>query len=281
MKKSSRDLRLNFHKSLRKAQGKSNSLLCVGLDTDIRKIPVFMREKKNPILEFNQRIIEATHDLVCSYKLNLAFYEALGQRGWHTVHKTLAHIPPGIITIGDAKRGDIGNTAELYASALFDDFNFDACTVSPYMGKDSVEPFLRNAGKGVFVLAVTSNPGSMEFQHLKVKGRALYEHVIERVVQWNTKNNCGLVVGATRPEQLKRVRSIAPELPFLIPGIGTQGGDLRASIKYGCDKNGQMAIINASRSIIYASSGKDFAQAARNAALKLRGDINAHREEFF
>ncbi len=276
---------MNNHKSfnarLRKTQQKSNSLLCVGLDTDVSRMPAILRGKRNAALDFNRRIIDATHDLVCSYKLNLAFYEALGESGWKILEKTLAYIPRHIISIGDAKRGDVGNTAQMYAKALFVELTFDACTVSPYMGGDSVEPFLGNKAKGVFVLAVTSNHGSMDFQQLKIKGSPLYEYVVRCATQWNAHGNCGLVVGATHPRQLNRVRAIAPDLPLLIPGIGAQGGDLKAAIKHGCDKSGLMAVINASRSIIYADSGKDFAKAARTAALHLRNDINAYRELFF
>jgi orotidine-5'-phosphate decarboxylase len=267
-----------FYDRIRAIQRTNNSLLCIGLDTDATKIPASLRTHPEPVVEFNRRIIEATHDLACAYKLNLAFYEVLGARGWHAIQETLRFIPPGVITIGDAKRGDIGNTAEMYAEALLTGHGFTASTVSPYMGKDSVEPFLREPDRGAFILAVTSNPGAKDFQYLEVKGRPLYEHVIARVKRWNTNNNCGLVVGATRPAELRRIRALVPGMPLLIPGIGAQGGDLRSAVRFGCDKRGEMAIINASRSIMYASAGADFADAARAAARKLRDDMNAYRE---
>ncbi|MGH2567402.1 MAG: orotidine-5'-phosphate decarboxylase, partial [Bacteroidota bacterium] len=229
-------------------------------------------------LTFNRRIIDATHDLVCAYKLNLAFYEALGDGGWRVMEKTLEHIPRGIITIGDGKRGDIGNTAERYAAALFDELGFDAATVNPYMGYDSIEPFLRRKERGVFLLALTSNPGSRDFQSLNVTGRPLYERVVQAAVKWNAKKNLGLVVGATHPRELRRIRGLAPDLPILIPGIGKQGGDLKSAVRYGCTKRGDLAIINASRNILYASRGRDFERAARRAAVRLRDEIRHYQK---
>ncbi|MBI5471927.1 MAG: orotidine-5'-phosphate decarboxylase [Ignavibacteriae bacterium] len=272
---------MNFYSALRSIQVKNNSLLCIGLDSDLNKIPKHLRSAENPILEFNKQIIEATKDLVCAYKLNLAFYEVLGEKGWHTIKQTLAAIPSDIVTIGDAKRGDIGNTAEMYAKSMREDFGFMASTVNPYMGFDSVEPFIRDESHGAFVLAITSNIGSRDFQHLKARNKPLYEHVIARVKKWNTRQNCGLVVGATRTQELKSIRKLAPTLPLLIPGVGAQGGDLAAAVRYGCDKNGEMAVINSSRGIIYAASGQDFAEAARTAALTLRDEINAIRAKYF
>ncbi|HEY5616067.1 MAG TPA: orotidine-5'-phosphate decarboxylase, partial [Bacteroidota bacterium] len=247
------------------------------------QLPRHLGRSADAVLNFNRRIIDATHDLVCAYKLNLAFYEALGDQGWRVVEKTLAHIPRGIITIGDGKRGDIGNTAEQYARALFSERGFDAVTVNPYMGYDSVEPFLRDKGKGVFLLALTSNAGSKDFQRLKVSGKPhsgqpLYERVVQAAVKWNTKHNIGLVVGATHPRELQRVRKLAPAMPILIPGIGKQGGDLKSAVRYGCTKRGDLAVINASRSIIYASRGNNFAQAARKEAVQLRDEINQYRK---
>jgi orotidine-5'-phosphate decarboxylase len=272
---------MTFYQKLRAIQRKNNSLLCIGLDTDINKMPEFLFEYGDPIYEFNRRIIDATKDIVCAYKLNLAFYESIGEHGWYTVHQTLARIPETIVTIGDAKRGDIGNSAEKYAKLIVDDYEFGACTVNPYMGEDSVKPFMAKRQQGVFVLTLTSNPGAKDFQYLNVNGKPLYEQVIAKVKKWNTRKNCGLVVGATRPRELQRVRKLAPEMPLLIPGIGAQGGSVKAAVRYGCDRQGEMAIINASRSITYASSGTDFPQAARAAALKLRDQINAYRKEFF
>ncbi len=272
---------MNFTQRLRKIQRKNKSLLCIGLDTDINKIPEFLFEYGDPVYEFNRRIIDATKDLVCAYKINLAFYESTGEHGWYTVHQTLARIPEEIMTIGDAKRGDIGNSAEKYAHLLVDDYEFSACTVNPYMGLDSVQPFMKHRHQGVFVLAVTSNPGAKDFQYLKVNGRPLYERVIAKVKTWNTKNNCGLVVGATRPAELKRARALAPDLPILIPGVGAQGGDVGQAVRYGCDRRGELAVINASRSILYASGGENFAAAAREAALALRDRINSFRSSSF
>jgi orotidine-5'-phosphate decarboxylase len=259
---------MSFTHRLRQVQSKQNSLLCIGLDVDNEKIPHHLRSRKNPALEFNRQIIEATHDLVCAYKPNLAFYEAMGEQGISTLRETLNCIPRAVLTIGDGKRGDIGNTAERYAKSLFDDFGFDAVTVNPYLGFDSVEPFLSNPNKGVFLLALTSNPGSKDFQRLKIGTRPLYEKIVLAAKRWNVHQNIGLVVGATHPKELLRVRRIVPDIPILIPGVGKQGGDLTSSLRCGCDKHGQLAVINASRSIIYASSGKDFAEAARAEAMK-------------
>jgi orotidine-5'-phosphate decarboxylase len=268
---------MTFTQKLRDIQLKQNSLLCIGLDADADKIPPHLQSSVNSVLEFNRQIIEATHDLVCMYKPNLAFYEAMGERGLTTLRETLKLIPKSVLTLGDGKRGDIGNTAERYSKSLFDDFGFDSITVNPYMGFDSVEPFLKNPEKGVFLLALTSNPGSKDFQRLRINGKPLYEKVVRTAKKWNTNQNMGLVVGATHPRELKTIRKIVPEMPLLIPGIGKQGGDLKSAVRDGCDKNGQLAIINASRSIIYASSGKDFAEAARAEAGKLVEEMRSYR----
>ncbi len=272
---------MNFIDKLLKAQLKSQSLLCVGLDTDPAKLPVHLARTKNAVTTFNRHIIEATSDLVCAYKLNLAFYEALGEGGWRALQETLAFVPQHLITIGDGKRGDIGNTAERYASALYHGFGFDASTVNPYLGFDSVEPFIRSDRHCAFILALTSNEGSADFQRLTIHGRPLYEKVIQASLRWNTKGNIGLVVGATHPAELKPIRDLAPQMPILIPGIGKQGGDLESAVRFGCDKNGQLAIINASRSVLYASSGKDFADAARTEASQLRDRIQRFRTQIF
>jgi len=272
---------MKFIDKLLKAQRKNKSLLCVGLDTDPAKLPGTLAKSKNAVLRFNQEIIEATSDLVCAYKLNLAFYEALGEKGWHIVQKTMESIPGTIVTIGDGKRGDIGNTAERYAVALYKELHFDAATVSPYLGFDSIEPFIRSDDHCAFVLALTSNKGSNDFQRLIIHGRPLYERIVQATVKWNTKQNIGLVVGATHPAELKPVRDLAPAMPILIPGVGTQGGDLESAVQFGCDKNGFLAIINASRSVLYASSGSDFADAARAEALRLRKQIQQFRTRFF
>lgn len=272
---------MNFTDRLRSVQRERNSLLCVGLDTDSAKVPEALGASGDRVSEFNRRIIDATHDLVCAYKINLAFYEVTGERSWRTVHQTLAAIPDGIITIGDAKRGDIGNTAAMYAKALAQDYGFTASTVNPYMGFDSVEPFLANPEQGAFILAVTSNPGAKDFQYANVAGRPLYERVIKKARTWNANKNIGLVVGATRPKEMQAIRKMVPDLPILIPGIGAQGGDLKAAVRHGCDHKGELAVINASRSVIFASSGNDFAAAARAAAMKLRDEINRYRDTYF
>lgn len=271
---------MTFLSKLTGAQRNQQTLLCVGLDPDPKLLPWTVKNSSNPVLEFDKRIIEATHDLVCAYKLNLAFYEALGDSGWETMRQTLAAIPKNIITIGDGKRGDIGNTSKQYAKAMFD-VGFDAVTVNPYMGFDSIEPFLEDPQRGAFILALTSNPGSKDFQRLRVGHVPLYEKVAAAAKKWNRNKNAGLVVGATHRKELRKIRKIAPSMPLLIPGIGKQGGDLKSSIRFGCDKNGELALINASRSIIYASSGEDFAAAARREATKLRDEIRRYQEEFF
>lgn len=272
---------MNFTRRLRAIQRKNRSLVCVGLDSDPAKLPVSLRGTPDAVIEFNRRIIEATKDLVCAYKVNLAFTESLGEDAWPVLQRTLRCIPGEIITIGDAKRGDIGNSSAMYAKVLLELHRFDATTVSPYMGFDSVAPFLARPDRGAFILAVTSNPGARDFQYLTVRGHPLYETVVRTVRTWNTKKNCGLVVGATRPKELQRVRALAPDLPLLIPGIGAQGGDLESAVRYGCDRRGELAIINASRSVLYASQGDDFAAAARAGALTLKDEINRYRREFF
>jgi orotidine-5'-phosphate decarboxylase len=272
---------MNFVQHLRRIQRKNNSLLCIGLDTDPAQVPESLYRWGDPQYEFNRRIIDATKDIVCAYKLNLAFYESVGEHGWYTVHQTLARIPEEIVTIGDGKRGDIANSAERYAHLFCEDWEFTASTVSPYMGRDSIEPFTRRKEQGAFVLAVTSNPGAKDFQYLKVKGKPLYEEVVKSVRRWNTKKNLGLVVGATRPKEMQRIRKLAPDLPFLIPGIGAQKGDLGSAVRYGCDKQGELAVINIGRSILNASRGDDFAERARAKALEYRDKMNELREKYF
>jgi orotidine-5'-phosphate decarboxylase len=226
------------------------------------------------VLQFNKAIIDSTCDLVCAYKPNLAFYEALGTEGLTILEKTVKYVPGDIPVIADAKRGDIGNTARAYAKALFSVLAFDAATVNPYLGFDSLEPFINYQDKGVFILCRTSNRGATDFQDLHTNGLPLYEAVAQKAQEWNIHGNIGLVVGATYPEELKRVRSICPEMPLLIPGIGAQGGDLASAVGYGVDARGEKAIINVSRQILYASKEKDFARAARNVAEKTRNQIN-------
>ena len=260
---------MNFTDKLLAASRRNDSLLCVGLDPDPGQMP------KVSLLEFNKAIVDATAELVCAYKPNLAFYEALGIDGLKLLQKTIEHIPANIPIIGDGKRGDIGNTAKAYAKALFVTFGFDAATVSPYLGFDSVEPFIEYKDKGVFILCRTSNPGAVDFQNLvNAQGIPLYEAVARKAKEWNIHGNIGLVVGATYPDELKAIRKLCPEMPLLIPGIGAQGGDLASAVKYGIDVQGEKAIIAVSRQILYASQGKDFAQAARHSAQELRDNIN-------
>ncbi len=270
---------MNFLEKLLNAARTNRSLLCIGLDPDPELMPW------GDVAEFNRAIIDATLDLVCAYKPNLAFYEALGIDGLKALEKTVDYIPADIPVIGDAKRGDIGNTARAYARALFETLGFDAATVNPYLGYDSLEPFIEYREKGVFILCRTSNAGSAHFQDLLLSEKsakagegvkALFEVVAQRAREWNTFGNVGLVVGATYPEELRRVRELCPQMPLLIPGIGAQGGDLASAVRYGVDAQGEKAIISSSRQIIYASKGKDFAEAARGAALKLRDEINRY-----
>lgn len=272
---------MTFIQKLRAIQRRNHSLLCIGLDTDIFQIPEFLLGYADPIFEFNRRIIDATKDLVCAYKINLAFYESIGEHGWYTVHQTLARIPEIIVTIGDGKRSDIGNSAERYVHLLLEDYEFSAVTVNPFMGEDSIKPFLKRRDQCAFILTLTSNDGAKDFQYLKVNGRPLYEKVVEKVKRWNKKKNCGLVVGATKPKELQRIRKLAPDLPILLPGIGTQGGDVEFAVRYGCDQYGELAILTSSREIIYASNDEHFAGAAREKALKLRERINRYKEIFF
>jgi orotidine-5'-phosphate decarboxylase len=264
---------MRFIDKLLSASRKNKSWLCIGLDPDPELMP------KVDVLQFNKAIIEATSDLVCAYKPNLAFYEALGTEGLAILENTLKHVPSDIPVIGDAKRGDIGNTARAYARALFSVLGFDAATVNPYLGHDSIEPFISYHDKGVFILCRTSNKGALDFQNLRTDGLPLYQAVAQKAKEWNIHGNIGLVVGATYPEELKKVRSICPEMSLLIPGIGAQGGDLASAVSYGVDAWGEKAIINVSRQILYASKEKDFAQAARNVAEKIRNQINDYRSE--
>ncbi len=268
---------MKFNQRVRSVQKKNNSLLCIGLDPDMSKIPVKLKRSRDPLYEFCKSIIYATCDLVCAYKLNLAFFEVQGSKGWDAMQKLRRLIPESVLCIGDGKRGDIGNTAEMYATGLLDDLGFDAVTVNPYMGSDSVLPFLEDSSKGAFVLTLTSNEGARDFQYLASGRKPLYQHVISRVLQWNRKGNCGLVVGATRPVDLRMVRRMAPELPILIPGIGAQGGDLKASVRNGCTKKSDLALINVGRTILYASNKPDFQEAARASARHMRDSMNEFR----
>jgi orotidine-5'-phosphate decarboxylase len=266
-----------FFAKLREAIQRNHSFLCVGLDPDPARLP------EKDVAAFNRAIVEATADLACVYKPNLAFYEALGPRGMDVLQRTVEAVPKGIPVIGDGKRGDIGSTAEAYARALFDVYGFDAATVNPYLGGDALAPFLERADRGVFVLCRTSNPGGADLQDRLIaadgRARPLYEVVAELARdRWNAHGNVGLVVGATYPEELGRIRQLCPDMTFLLPGVGAQGADVAAAVRNALDKGGGGFIITSSRQILYASSGKDYAQAARRAAQALRDEINRQRE---
>ncbi|HTM65836.1 MAG TPA: orotidine-5'-phosphate decarboxylase [Flavipsychrobacter sp.] len=242
------------------------SVLCVGLDTDLTKIPQHLSGTEDPAFEFNKAIIDATKDFTVAYKINTAFYEAQGINGWTTLQKTLNYIPQNIFTIADAKRGDIGNTSEQYARTFFFTYPFDSVTIAPYMGQDSVKPFLQFEGKWSIVLGLTSNAGSADFQLQRCEdGQLLYEKVLKTVSGWGTKDNLMFVIGATREEQLKHVRAMLPEHFFLIPGVGAQGGDVPTVCKNTINEDGGI-LINISRGIIYADKGEDFAEQAAKAA---------------
>jgi orotidine-5'-phosphate decarboxylase len=254
---------------------KKKSFLCIGLDVDLTKIPKHLLEHEDPIFEFNKAIIDATHDLCVSYKPNTAFYEAYGIKGWQSLQKTIDYLNlkfPEIFTIADAKRGDIGNTSTMYAKAFFEDLNFDSVTVAPYMGKDSVEPFLAFENKHTILLALTSNEGAFDFQTSKTDKKELYKHVLETSKTWKNSENLMYVVGATKAEYFAEIRKIVPDNFLLVPGIGAQGGNLREVCKFGMNKNVGL-LINSSRGIIYASNGENFAEKARAEALKIQQEM--------
>lgn len=266
---------MSFGERLEAAWGRSRSLLCVGLDPEPDRLPV------PDVVAFNQAIIEATSDLVCAYKPNIAFYERLGRTGFDVLKRTIEAVPEGVITLVDAKRGDVGHTSRAYAEALFDALGADAVTVNGYLGADSLEPFLERAERGVFVVCRTSNPGARDLQDLLVDTaegpRPVYEVVALSARAWSRYGNVGLVVGATYPDQLARLRGLCPEMPFLVPGVGAQGGDAAAAVRAGADDRGLGLIVSASRAVIYAGSGPRFADAAREAALRLRNEIDIAR----
>lgn len=258
---------------------KEKKFVCVGLDPDFEKLPSSIKsaQKGESVFQFNKAVIDATADIVCAFKPQSAFYEVLNSDGWIALEKTVEYIHqkyPDVPVIMDAKRGDIGTTNQGYIEAFFTRMSCDAITLHPYLGSEALRPFLDLKDKGIIILVRTSNPGSGEFQDLLVDGKPLYQVVAARIAkEWNKNNNCAVVVGATYPEELKAVREIIGEMPILIPGIGAQGGDLEAAVKNGLNSKGGGIIISSSRGIIYASSGDDFAQAARQATLKLNQDI--------
>ncbi len=249
------------------------SFLCVGLDTDLNKIPAHLLDTEDPIFEFNKAIIDATKDFCVAYKPNIAFYEQYGEKGWASLEKTLNYIPKNIFTIADAKRGDIGNTSTYYAKTFFEYLSFDSVTIAPYMGEDSVTPFLEFPGKWAIVLALTSNKGAMDFQTLKDEnGEAFYKSVLRKTSTWGTPENMMYVVGATRAEEIGEVRAIVPDSFFLVPGVGAQGGSLEDVCQYGWNKDCGL-LVNSSRAILYASSGKDFAEKAKEEAQKIQSQM--------
>jgi orotidine-5'-phosphate decarboxylase len=273
---------MKFIEKLLAASRENNSLLCVGLDPEpVRFPPQYLGvPAEESVLHFCRDIIDATAPYVCAFKPNVAFFEVMGAPGMAVFQEVIRAIPAHIPVIGDAKRGDIGNTAHNYASAFFDTYNCDALTVNPYLGRDSVEPFLAHRDKGIFLLCRTSNPGARDFQSLLVQGadgilRPLYEVVAQQVQEWG--DNCGLVVGATYPAELKGIRELCPDLPLLIPGVGAQGGDLAAAVVAGGDAQGEKAIIAVSRAILYAGDGDEYASVAGKAARSLRDRINNAR----
>jgi len=266
---------------------KKQSYLCVGLDTDIKKIPKHLLHLDDPVVEFNRQIIDATKEFAVAYKPNLAFYESLGPNGLHSLHETIRHIPKDIFTIADAKRGDIGNTSTMYAKTFYEYYGFDSVTVAPYMGRDSVSPFLEHPNKFAIVLALTSNEGSKDFQVLQTNKEAndknrmqLYEAVLSEVSAWGTPDNLMFVIGATHPEMMAGIREIVPEHFLLIPGVGAQGGSLEEISKHGMNASCGL-LVNSSRQIIYASSGEDFAEKARAEAMKVQSVMKELLGQFF
>ncbi len=251
------------------------SYLCIGLDTDIEKIPRYLLADPDPIFAFNKAIIDATHDLCISYKINTAFYESHGAKGWESLEKTVEYIPQSIFKIADAKRGDIGNTSAQYAKAFFDTLKFDAVTVAPYMGADSVKPFLEYQDKWTILLALTSNSGAGDFELQKTGEEFLYEKVIKTSMQWGTTDNLMFVIGATQPDWFTKIRDISPDHFYLVPGVGTQGGSLKEISVKAMNKDVGL-LVNVSRAVIYASSAKDFAEQAKVAALAYQQEMQTY-----
>lgn len=268
-----------FITNLKASWDKKNSLVCVGLDTDLEKIPEHLKTHEKPAFEFNKAIIDATVDFVSTFKLQYAFYA--GQDIVDQLIESVKYIKenyPEVPVILDAKRNDIGNTAAMYVKEVFDIIGADAVTITPYLGGDSLEPFLEQKDKGIIILCRTSNPGARDLQDLEVEGKKLYQIVAEKTVkEWNKNGNCLLVVGATYPEELKKIRQIVGDIPFLMPGIGAQGGEVKAAVENGKDSNGQGMIIHSARVIIYASSDRDFAESSAKKAKELRDKINKYR----
>jgi orotidine-5'-phosphate decarboxylase len=265
-----------YHNILIQQIKQKNSYLCVGLDTDITKIPKHLQQNKNAIVDFNKAIIDATKDYCVSYKINTAFYEALGSKGWDAMEETVNYIPSSHLKIADAKRGDIGNTSSQYAKAFFETLKFDAITVAPYMGEDSIRPFLEYEDKWTIVLGLTSNKGAADFEMQKfINGTALYENVLSTVSSWGTKENLMFVIGATNAFYLEEIRKIIPDNFLLVPGVGFQGGSLSETSKYGMNKDCGL-LVNASRAIIYAGSGENFAEEAKAIAQQYQTEMKTY-----
>ena len=263
---------MNHHQLFQQIKSK-RTFLCVGLDTELDRIPQHLLQTDDPIFEFNKQIIDATVEFCVAYKPNIAFYEAQGAKGWESLRKTIEYIPADIFTIADAKRGDIGNTSRMYAKAFFDQLGFDAITVNPYMGRDSVEPFLELSNKWVVLLALTSNSGSQDFQSLELSNsRKLYQEVIETSKTWGGLDSLMYVVGATQANSLDEIRKLVPDHFLLIPGIGAQGGSLEEVARYGMNASCGL-LVNSSRGILYSSTQEDFASAAQQAARKIQEDM--------
>jgi len=269
---------INPTAKIKEIQEKNGSMICVGLDLDRKKMPKDYTGSIKGMYDYAMQIIDATKDVAAAYKPNLAFYEELGGDGFSLLEKIISKIPDGMIVIADAKLADIGNTASHYASAVFDRLKADWVTLNPYMGYDSIRPFLDYTGKGAFILCLTSNTGSRDFQLMHVVGKPIYMYVAEKVAYWNKESNLGLVAGATHPKQLGDIRSEAGDMPILIPGVGAQGGSLEEATRNGTNNFKSPALINVSRSVLYASSGPDFAEAARKEVIRLNELINAMRE---
>lgn len=264
---------MNAKQRLLHRQQSISSRLCVGLDTELSKLPSSLQGNSHPIVSFNGSIIESTSMYASAYKINTAFYEQYGESGWEDMKKTIGMIPNEVFTIADAKRADIGNTSSAYSRAIFDDLNCDAITVNPYMGYDSLAPFLEREDRMVIVLALTSNPGSTDFQRLISNGKPLYQHVIETVLSWKASASIGFVIGATHPDELAMIRTYAPDEVLLIPGIGAQGGDIDAIMQ--ANANGPV-MINVSRAIQYAGDAADFGEKASEAAKYYKDQIGYH-----
>jgi orotidine-5'-phosphate decarboxylase len=262
---------------------KKKSFLCTGLDTDVRKLPECMLAEPDPVFSFNKAIIDATVDYTVAYKPNIAFYESNGEKGWRSLRKTIEYIRenyPDVFLIADAKRGDIGNTSEMYAKTFFEMLDFDAVTLSPYMGKDTVEPFLKYSGKWSVLLALTSNPSANDFQYMDDgKGNCLFERVLEISKDWGNVNNTMYVVGATKAEMLLKIRRIVPDHFLLVPGIGAQGGSLEDVVRYGMNSVCGL-LVNSSRAILYADKTEKFAEAAANESLKIQQQMNVQMRKY-